>query len=481
MAINPSEPTPATPSSAYDEMKPALDMISAIMKGAMAVRAAGKEYLPQYPAEGRDEYQLRLASAPWRPEFEDAIRSLSSKPFSKEIAVQSQTSARIKAILEDVDTLGNSLQRFARQSFQGGIAKGYHGILVDFPVADNGTLADERASGARPYWVQVPAENLIALYTQIVGGRTIVTHARVLECIVEREGFGEKVYDQVRVLEPGTWAIWRQNEKEEWFEFASGESGLTEVPLVIFYAGQRSGEVVQPPLLNLADMQIELYRALSRQDEILTYAGSPMLAANGMAKGDEEIQVGPRRVLYAAPGGDGGGTPNWAWIQPDAANITAVGAHVQSIIEDMKRLGMQPLTQKTGSPTATGQAIEGAKAHSAVQDWALAFKDALEQCLVYTSQWLDEPETAEVSIDTDFSIDLETGAELDSLLKLRATADISRPAIITEFKRRGVLSADYDEKADEQLIAEEQQGLQPDIPIDPVTGRPLQPKLKVAA
>ena len=82
-------------------------------------------------------------------------------------------------------------------------------------------------------------------------------------------------------------------------------SGIALVPLVIWFTGERKGDhEVKPPLADLADVQIELYRALSREDEILNFAGYPMLSGNGFAKPAEPIIVGPRSVLYA-PGGEG--------------------------------------------------------------------------------------------------------------------------------------------------------------------------------
>jgi hypothetical protein len=59
--------------------------------------------------------------------------------------------------------------------------------------------------------------------------------------------------------------------------------GVTEIPIALFFTGERTGNYrVKPPLLDMAWMQIELYRAMSRNDQILTLAGSPMLVAKGM-------------------------------------------------------------------------------------------------------------------------------------------------------------------------------------------------------
>src|SRR5690348_14816839 len=143
---------PSVPSLAHAALAGYWAMIRAILAGAAVVREAGDLYLPQYPAESTDEYNRRRGSAPWRPEFEDCVRSISAKPFGKEVVLQGEPSDEIKAIAEDVDGRGNNLHTFARDMFEGGVTLGAHGILVDFPTMNPGaTKADEKAAGARPY------------------------------------------------------------------------------------------------------------------------------------------------------------------------------------------------------------------------------------------------------------------------------------------------------------------------------------------
>ncbi len=484
MADLTKEPDVATESSQYQAMSPAWTLIADIMAGAGAIRGKGKVYLPQYEDEADSEYKRRVDASPWRPEFTDALRNLASKPFSKEVSLGDTASERVKAIAEDVDGRGNNLTAFSREAFSKGIANGYHAILVDYPTMEPGaTVAAERAAGARPYWMQIDARDIIALYTAMQGGKEVVTHVRIRECSVERNGYGERTVDRIRVLEPGRWELWEAQKgadgKIVWMMIDEGlinRGGKTSVPLVLFFTGERKGEMlVKPPLHDLADLQIELYRALSRQDEVLTFAGSPMLAGSGMlppGDGDPKISVGPKRILIAPPGGDGV-TPGWAFIQPDAANITEIRNHVESITDDMRRLGMQPLTQKSGAPTATGQSIEAAKAHSAVQAWALGLKDALEQAMVFTTEWMAEPAVVEIDVSTDFSVAPFAQAPLDALDKARGRKDISQRTYWDGLRRFDVLPPDFDADKEDEALAAETQGLQGEQPIDPVTGRPI--------
>lgn len=489
--------TPANPSGAYARMTAGWQVVDDILAGPAAIRARKATYLPKYSAEGDLEYTRRLSSAPWQPEFADILSTLSSKPFGKEVTLLEGASERIKSLVEDIDGRGNNLTAFVRPVFRKGIAKGQHHILVDNTGRGQArTIEQERAAGVRPYWISIRAEDVLALYTAVVDGREVPVHVRLRECTVERVGFDEKTVERVRVLNrdpqptpageplkfgPPTWTLYEKQVdlggKITWPKVAEGAyAPLAEIPLASFWTGEREGsQFARPPLDALADKQIELYRALSRQDEILTYAGSPMLCGQGVTAPKAPaapLEIGPKRVLFAPPGADGKAT-GWSYIQPDAANLTEIRESVKALVDDIRRLGMQPLTQQSGGVTATASSIEGAKAHSTVEAWALGLKDVLEQAFVFTSQWLAEPTNVEVEVDTDFSVQPYAQAPLDALAKARATKDISRQTYLASLRRFDVLPPDFDAEADELLIAEEMQGLEPEN--DPTTGDPLTP------
>lgn len=454
---------PSTVSLAYEKLAPHWLMIRTILAGAKAVRDAGTLYLPQYGAEGKTEYDRRLISAPWRPEFEDCIRSISSKPFTDETSLAGEPSEEMKAIAEDIDGRGNNLHVFAKDVFEGGVAMGAHGILVDFPSMQAGaTLADERAANARPYWVSVDADEIISIRVERVGAREKVTHLRLMETTTTFNGFEEKLVRKIRVLEPGRWEIWTAKEPTVvagpvvWELTESGVLTLDEVPFVFFATAERIGaQYVRPPMLDLAEMQIELYRFMSSEEQIYTVAGSPMLTANGMGSPQDgsSVEVGPGRILYA-PGAEGIQT-SWDYIQPAAENLKAISEKAQSIIEDMRRLGMQPMLPKTGDITATASGVEAAKAHAAVGTWANALKDALEQAFVFTAKWMKAPDTVEVSVHTDFAVGAYGDTELTALQKMRDTGSLSRRTLWDEFSRRGVLGPQFDPDEEDKAILKE--------------------------
>jgi hypothetical protein len=164
-------------------------------------------YLPQFPNETNADYQTRRLNAPLTNIYADISSNLAAKPFSKTLELDEKTPDDLKKLAENIDGQGNNLHVFSRETFKAGLDKGVHWILVDYPKVPAGaTLADERASGARPYWVHIPAERMLAVYSVFFGGKEIITHARIYEPSTRRIGYTEQSVHRVRILDrPELW------------------------------------------------------------------------------------------------------------------------------------------------------------------------------------------------------------------------------------------------------------------------------------
>jgi hypothetical protein len=122
---------------------------------------------------------------------------------------------------------------------------------------------------------------------------------------------------------------------------------------------------------------------------------------------------------------------------------------------------------------ATGQAIDAAKSHSAVEVWANGLVDALNQALMYTSQWLKIADTVTAVVHTDFGADISGTEESKILGDMQKRGVISAETERAENARRGILGPEFDEEQEATRIAGEQQGMEPEEEIDPVTGVPV--------
>ncbi len=532
-----AEQDPQQPSSDYEFMYPFWRMVRAILGGAPAMRSAKgadplvagpaapvanlwqldrsgrvgplSPYLPKFLNESDISYKLRRENAPLTNIYADISRNLAAKPFAKTCELDEKTSQDLKDLADDIDGQGHNLHFFAADIFRAAIDNGITWILTDYTKVDAGaTLADERGMGARPYWLHITADRLLAVYSAFVNGNEIITHARIDECYVKQVGYAEEHIECVRVLNRDpivdvegktvgyglpTYAVYESVQKDapgqnankatssqEWQLTDQGLITVGYIPLVPIIFGRRHGMTwkVDPPLKDLAYLQVEEFQQESNLKTIKELTAFPMLAGNGVqvpvdAQGQQiQIGVGPHTVLISAP--DANGTHGtWSFIEPAGSSLTFLAADLEKIRTEMRDLGMQPL--QSANLTVITTANVAMRAHSAVQAWALILKDRLEEAWLYTCDWLGKSDKPVVNVHTDFGVDITGQTELDALLKCQAQGILSKQTIQMEFKRRGVLADDFDPDEEEQILAEEDQGLTPEVAIDPATGQLVHP------
>ena len=495
------EKGPDEKSSDYEAMCSYWEMIEAINSGAEAMRQKGDVYLPKFPNESAEDYKYRKQTAPFTNIYGDVSKNLASKPFAKELTLKEGAARSLVDLCEDIDGQGNNLHVFAAATFQDGIDFAIDWIFVDYtkapPVAGRPrTQAEETALKLRPYWVHICADRVLAVYSDFIDGKETIIYARIKEDVVEREGFTEKTTNRVRELKrekqadgsygEATFQVYEKQTdtggKVTWVSI-EGPTKITigVIALAPFMTGKRIGSTWQfkPRLRDIAFLQIEEFQQESNLKSIMEATSYPMLAGNGIGEAKDDkggpirVPAGPRAVLFA-PMNANGNHGTWTFIEPSAESVKTLISHLDDTQKNMRDLGMQPLT--TANLTVITTANVSVKAHSAVQAWALALKDALELAFSFTILWLKAgTEQPEVQVFTDFGVDFEAAKELDSLIKGQAQGIFSKKTVQIEFKRRGVLSDNFDPDEEELQIASEQQGLEGEQAIDPVTGEVVQP------
>lgn len=482
------EKTPETPSSDYEAMAPYWTLVNTILGGAAAMRRAGKRYLPKFPHETEEDYAHRLSFAKFTNIYRDIVENLAARPFGQEVTlIEDGASDRMRELAEDIDGQGNHLHVFAGATFFAGINAGIDWILVDFTknVPANASQAQEREMGARPYWVSIPADRMLAAYSAMIGGKEEFVHARILEPQLERDGYGEKSVKRVRILnreliiEEGgsiigaTGATYEVHEEQElsgvktWV-LIEGPNPISVgiIPLVPFITGRRKGSSWQvvPPMQDAAYLQVEHYQQESGLKYAREMTAFPMLAGNGVAPamGDDGkpvmVPVGPKTVLYAPPNGEGE-HGDWSFIEPSATALKFLSDEIKETAKELRELGRQPLTAQSGNLTVVTTAYAAQKGNTAIQAWALNLKDALERALLLTAKWLKSDEQPQVSIDTDFDLGLGDDDGFGHVLTMRERGDLSQETTWAEARRRNILSPEFEgddetERLDNELPGE---------------------------
>ena len=426
MAENPKAKDPSSTSEEYDIMAGRWALISALLGGSEAMRAAGRAFLPQHAAEQDRTYNERLACACLLNATAKTLERLVGKPFAEPIQLQ-DVPAQISELFDDIDLKGNRLDVFARDWFEGGLAKAFCHVVVEFPKKkeETRTLEQQRAANLRPYWVLVMPECLLDAREETVGGVRVLTHARIEESYDVVQGYTKvkrrriRVFDktaagvEVKLMVPEENAA---GEVKEWKQDGPPRVlGVPFIPIVTWYSAKREGLMLaKPRLQDLAELNKTHWQSSSDQRHILTVARFPILAASGAAapakKGGKDgapnVTIGPNKILWM-PDPQG----RYYYVEHTGAAIEAGRKDLQDLEAQMDSYGGQFLKAKPGTQTATEKSIDTAEATSELAAMVQTFQDAMALAFWMTAQWLgmgEEVNAGVPKISTNWSTEPPT-------------------------------------------------------------------------
>lgn len=470
-------------SEAVNAMAVEWTLTEALMGGTKAMRAAGEAFLPKWSKEERDTYEARLKSATLFPAFKRTVGVMAGKPFSKRLQLK-EVSARIQEICDkNIDNHGTNLHAWAASAFKKTLAHGIAGCLIDYPVTRDAegkpllrTRADEKAAGVQPYFVFIAHKQILGWLPEIKNGKISIAMLRLLECVEEPDGeFGTVKVEQVRVLKPGIWEVWREklnkDGKKEWVIHEQGTTTIKRVPFVPFY-GESEHEfmVSRSPLIDLGYQNVKHWQSQSDQDTILHVARVPVLVMTGVDPRTDSITIGASTASkFSNPQAKVG------YVEHTGKAIESGQVSIDKLEEQMVQTGAELLVKQEGQRTATESAGDQEGNKSELQMIVEQFEDSLDQCLEIMGEWIGEEKTGEVELFKNFSTFSISDASAQVLLSWQQGGLITKKTAIIEAQRRNFLNPDLD--PEEELTAVEEEG--PALSagseeIDPATGLPRQ-------
>lgn len=441
-------------SAAVDTMAASYPLITALLGGTAAMRDAGKTYLPQWPNEDNNSYTNRLATATLFPAFSRTCEVLTGKPFSKPITLGDDVPAQIVEWCENIDLQGHNLHAFAAAICFHAISFGMCGILVDFPPTRGRlkTRADEKAAGVRPYFVHIHEQNILGWRAARIDGAMTLTQLRFVEQVEEPDGaFGEKLIEQVRVLYPGKWEVWRESDKVDadgqkvWILHDKGSTSLKKIPYVPIY-GKRTGFMTGvSPLVELAYMNVEHWQSKSDQQTILHVARVPILF--GKKLGDGPISVGASSAVIADDE-----HADLKFVEHSGQAIEAGRKELLDLEDRMRQTGAELLVIKPGNRTVVQTRSDNEAGMCSLQRIVQDVEDALDQSLQLLAEWVRLPDGGHVTIFNDFGVASLAEASLELLRDMNVDGTLSDESLYREAQRRGVISPDVDWESEKVRI-----------------------------
>lgn len=436
------------PLAAVLEMRQYWGIVEPLMEGTLAMRAAGQALLPKFPDEDPDVYKRRLNASTLLPAYSETVGNMTSRVFAQPMQLGDTVPDRIKEICTDADLSGCDINSWSVGFFREGLALGLTHAFVDYSATKRvRTMAEAKAAGARPYLVRVSPGQILGWRSK--GG--VLTMVRFTETVEEEEGlFGMTAIEQVRVLTPGRWEVYRksENSKGEMVESLHdfGQTYLSQIPWVTFYTGRTGLMQARPPLMELAHQNIKHWQSQSDQDNIVHVIRVPILTRSGVQErfDNQGRVIPPTFKVGAGVLTDLPGNAKMEYVEHSGQAAEAGRTSLKDLIEEMRMSGAKMLQpQTTGNKTATQAEEESAQELSPLSRMAVEFADCIAQLLQWMATYMGLAEGGLVELRGNFEMDFMPETSLPTLLAMVNGGMLSKQTLFAEMQRRGIIADEY--------------------------------------
>lgn len=398
--------------------------------GSEAVKAGGY-IIPVNPHDESTENRLRNQQRTNRAVYFNAtgrtLPALLGIAFSKWPEIN--LPAGLDALKADADGAGVGLVNQSQLAVSEVLQTGRAGLLVDFPSGARGmTVAQAEAAGLRPTIALYPAEQIINWRTEKVGARNLLT------LLVLREGYEEwgefelETRTQYRVLRLINRRYVQQVYREDaatgkWQPTATyaptdgAGRPLTEIPFSFIGATNNDAAPDQPPLYDLADLNIAHFRNSADHEESLFFAGQAQVWLTGENISEEQIKLMRDEGMYVGSRSIGIAPGGVTLLQ--AQPVSGLSEEMKHKVELMAQLGARLIAPGTVARTATEAGSDDKTSTSVLSIVCDNVSDAYRRALRWVAQF------AGVAGETDFTISTEfAGVQFDAQQMAQALAAV---------------------------------------------------------
>lgn len=442
-------------------------MVDTLMGGTLSMRQAGKSYLPQEPKETDDEYLRRLKRSTLDNYYKEAINKAVGKVFSKDVSLE-ELPTELQMLAEDVDSQQRNLTQFSKDVFADAMNHGVSYIMVDYakvPMdAPFANRAQELASGTRPYWVKVSSSSVLDARPASFNGSERLSVFKFQETISElnEDGIGEKMVQQIREYRqlpdasgnpgPVEYFVYRLDpENKERYEIHDqGIVTASAIPVAPVYANRTGFYLGKPPMMELAELNMQHWAQSSDLNNIMHVVTVPFLFAKGLTEMDAKGRAKAMTVSIHQAINTANKDADVKWIEHGGSAVNSAKEHLSDLTARMEYLACQLSTQASSNVTATQAAISAAEANSNLKSMALQLQDGINAALFFTAEFLGLTNYGRAAVNTAFSVDYVDAATFAEVKALFDMGLIDRDVLIAEAKRRNIVDSTVKAKPEEK-------------------------------
>lgn len=387
------------------------------------------KYLEAYYYESRDDYEKRLRAIGLDNHVKSIVGIYNSFLFRKEPKREYgsiETDPGLEPFLADADLDGRSFAQFLREMSAYAMVYGNCWVVVDKPISNAQTRAEELNQGIRPYVSLFTPDNVLDWkYERTLSGVYELTYLKVKEEVIENKQY-------IREYTPEEINVYLVDAEEKTGEiFQTMPNTLGRVPAVCVY-GQRSNirGIGISPMGDIADIQKELYEFSSEIEQIIRLTNHPSLVKTA----DTEATAGAGSIIQMPDNLDGNLKPYL--LQPNGANVESVLNAIERKVESIDRMASLGGIRSVESRRLSGIGLqtEFQMLNAKLADFAMNLEHAEEQIWRMWATYQGNAWNGEIMYPRSFSI--QDKANDITMLKMAKEAGPTDARIVKEIDKR---------------------------------------------
>lgn len=410
--------------------------------GQCKVHKEGERYLARLKDEDNESYKARKQRTTLYNAYSRTVSGLVGMLFKKPPTIE--VDALIKPYLDDISLKGMDFISFAQEVAENSIEVGRIGVLVDYPSysTDGMTQAEVSKLNLRPTMQLYEAETIINWRMGLVNNKYVLTLVVLTEeTALYKNEFEAEAETRYRVLDliEGKYRqrLFRINDKKEEellsevYPIMNGNN-LDNIPFFFVGAENLTPCIEEPPLIDLADLNIAHYRVSSDYEHGCHFTGLPTPVVSGYQQLDQN------QPLYI------GSTSAWIFSDPQAkasfleftgSGLTALENNLTRKEQHMAVLGARMLAQdKKMVESADTASIHRAGENSILSNIAINVSQGLTKALILFSQWAGASDKASIELNRDFLNLPLTAQELTAMVGAWQAGAISQETLFFNLK-----------------------------------------------
>ena len=435
----------------YQKAAPKLKLVNDVWQD---LEGCVSEYLSKEYKEPTPAYRNRIKRTKFDNRFEPAIKGHAGllSAFQLEDAAQS-----IVENLDNIDNLGNSVYSFFNEADQKALCDGWCGILIEFPNTEYfENQADYLANGLSPYLVLIDRKDILNWrYAYDSQGKAEISQVTIREKHIVPDGdFGEKVQVLYRVLHPGYYRVLEIVENKNNYSVVvieEGETSLNQIPLVDYSVHNSELFCSPPPLINLAELNIEHFQKRSQLTEVMRKCNLPVPVRKGLIRTKDDIKkappvtIGPNSAIDIPADGD------FYFAEPTGAAIQSTENNIEKLDAAMDRLSLAFLTGGENYKSVAEVLLSTAQTGASLKNYAERKQSKVQEIFNYWVQYTGEVSGGTISVDERILQSPLSPEATSRLQDLAQAGFLSHRSLLHLLKLGKVLSRDFDIKEELSL------------------------------